>query len=170
MDKSIIIDKSTVEQAVQLAVKQVNRWTKKELAQILIRQNKKTSPLIIPIGSGFIIGKFALKPIGHSWQVLNRYNDIELTFINRTNAMFYAVLTQIGKTIEADSIQDYDSTINRLTIEAERFKYRLEQAAKKKNYVSYDIYSSRYYETMAQLSNSQFLLEKTLKSAKYYNF
>jgi hypothetical protein len=79
-------------------------------------------------------------------------------------------LQQINQHDLAARILEYDTNINRLTIEVERFRTRMTQSARKKNFAAYDLYTNRHQESMTRLQHNQFLLEKSLKMAKYINF
>jgi len=170
MDRSTIANKSAIERAVKFAVNEVRTWTRQELKSILSNPTPDKHPLIIPVGNGFIIGNYAMKPIAGQWHVLYRYNDTEHMFVTKHSAMLYVILQQLNRYELASRILEYNTNINRLTIETERFRIRISQAAGKKNFVAYDLYTNRYQESMTKLQHNQFLLEKSLKMAKYINF
>lgn len=170
MDRSNIANKSAIERAVKIAVNEVRSWTRQELKSILSNPNSNNHPLIIPVGQGFIIGNYAIKPMSGQWHVVYRYNDTEQCFSTKRTAMFYVILQQINQHDLAARILEYDTNINRLTIEVERFRTRMTQSARKKNFAAYDLYTNRHQESMTRLQHNQFLLEKSLKMAKYINF
>ena len=171
MDTSNTVDKSTIEQAVAQAVRHVRQWTKQELSNILKEYRPgQEPPLIIPIaGHGMLIGNYAIMNDQGLYQMIYRYNDDQLTFCDRTAAIFYAVCMQIGRSQLADQIKNCDRDINRLNVEAERLRYRLKQAVKKRNSMNIDLYTSRYQETLAQLTQRRHHQEKNLRFAKYNN-
>jgi hypothetical protein len=172
MDKSITVNKSKVEEAVKYAVKHVKSWTREELKKLLnTPRSRQDLPLIIQIGNhGYIIGNYAIKQVHDRWHMIYNYSDDTLVFANKHAAIFYAVCNQIGRTAMADEIKNCDEDINRLIVEVDRLKLRLQQAIKRKNSMNIDLYRSRYEQALAQLKTRQFRLEKTLKSAKYINY
>lgn len=167
MEKFSIENKLIVEHAVEQAVDLVKSWTRQELENLVSKNNiKKKQLLILPLGKhGFIIGNYALKPVEDQWYMLYRYHDKELVFKHKNAAMFYAICQSLGNNKLAEQLLGYDQEINRLNVEADRLKQRIER--KNKNY---DLYLNRYYQTRAQLQQKRFLLEKSLKLAKYNNF
>lgn len=172
MDKSITLNKSKVDQAVQYAVKHVKSWTREELRKILsLKPIKNERPLIIQIGEhGYIIGRYAIKHENNLWHMIYCYSDEEFVFTNKHAAIFYAVCYQSNRILIADQIKNYNEDINRLIVEVDRLNQRLKQAIKRKNSVNIDLYCSRYEHALAQLKIRRFQLEKTLKSAKYMNY
>lgn len=172
MDKSNSPDKSTVEQLVDQAVDYLRNWSKVELSAMLTAtaKNGKT-PLIARIGKkGYIVGNYAILPVNNWWRVCYRFSDVEHVFTNRLAAIFYAVFQQTNKINLADRILKEDANVARLTIKAEQFYFRLQQAQKKKNALKTDLFLVRYEETTSRLNESKSQLEKSLKSAKYFKF
>jgi len=168
MDKSHIANKSQIEQAVRQAVQHIRTWTRSELRKLLAKPRGKTeTPIIIPLGSrGFLVGDYAMLQTNSIWHMIYRYNDEELEFVDRDAAIFYAVCQQTNRIVMAEQLYKYDQNINRLNVKADQFKSRLTRT---RSHVTKDLYASRYSETMAQLKRNQFLLEKTLNLAKYFN-
>lgn len=171
MDKSIIANKSTIEQAVQAAVRQVRIWTRRELQALLDQtQHQRQKPIIFPLGKhGFLVGNYAIRRQQDYWCMIYRYNDQELEFTDQESAIMYAVLQQIGRRELADQLLQYDQTCSRLSQEIERFRLRYQQAGRRRNYQQKDLYQFRHDQAQMQLRHSRDLLEKTLKMAKYYN-
>jgi len=171
MDKSHIENKSQIEQAVKLAIRHVREWTRSELRTILSKPRVRTEiPIIIPLGPrGFLVGDYAMLQTGSVWNMIYRYNDQELEFVERDAAIFYAVCQQTNRLSMAEQLYKYDQNINRLNVKVEQFKTRLERASRNRNSNAKDLYVSRHSETVAQLKRNQFLLEKTLNLAKYFN-
>ena len=170
MEKSHILNEQQVELAVQVAVKHIRKWTKTQLQKLLAdSKTSKEKPLIVQLGQkAYLIGNYAIQEIDNYWHLIYRYSDTELVFQNRNAAMLYAVFQQTKKEALAEQIRKYDENINRLNIKAELFRLRLQQKRTSSN--QKDLYSNRLIETRVQLKHNQFLLEKTLKLAKYYNF
>jgi hypothetical protein len=171
MDQSNIINKKILEQAVNEAVNVVRQWTIRELVNLINSRESKKNLTIIPIGSnGYIIGNYALKIRDDHCYLLHRYSDQELYFDNKMAGFWYAICDSGNRIEISREIKNYDSMVDKLHIEVNRFKYRLLRAKKLKNYHNIDLYSCRMTESVLQLRHYQFLLEKSLKSAKYLNF
>lgn len=171
MEKLDTVNKYTVEQAVTEAVKHVKKWTRRELSTILAEYRPgRSPPLIIPLNDTvFLIGNYAICSDNQIWNMIYRYNDEELEFVNRNAAIFYAVCMQTKRGYLANIIKKHDEEINRLIIEEERLKQRLSHAGRKKNYYNLDLYNNKYQNIRARLRHSRSLLEKNLKHAKYSN-
>lgn len=171
MEKSPTINKPEIEQAVKQAVKKIRRWTKQELGFLLqqIRPSKQP-PIIIPLSDrGYLIGNYAIMIVDNRWHMIYRYSDQELVFETRAAAIMFAVCNQTSRYQLAKQIQHYDENINRLNVKADEYRNRIKQKTNKSHNAK-DLYVSRYHETKAQINYNRFLLEKTLKLAKYYNF
>ena len=171
MDRSNIVDKSTIEQAVNQAlsqaVKKITTWTRKELSNSLA-QAKATgkTPIIMAFTNNcYLVGDYAIRQCQDQWSMIYRYNDRELVFDSRTSAIFYAVCEQIGRIDLSDQILTYDQEVSRLRIDHSIYHTRL-QRSKNSNA---DLYRTRYLQTSAQLATAIQRLEKTLRMAKYIN-
>lgn len=170
MEKSPILNEQQVELAVQVTVKHIKKWTKTQLQKLLTDTKiSKEKPLIIQLGqTAYLVGNYAIQKIDDYWHMIYRYSDKELVFRSRNTALLYAVFQQTKKESVAEQIIKYDENINRLTVKAEILQTRLK--SKKTSSFQKDFYSNRLIETRIQLNRNQFLLEKTLLLAKYYNF
>ena len=170
MVKSNIEDRSQVEKAVLQAVKHVKTWTRKELQSLLSKNSAKHDPpLIIELNNSlYLIGNYAINRWDNCWHMIYRYNDDEIVFTSRQAAILYAVCQQSNRYELANLILKNDQDISRLTIKTEQYRLRLEQV-NRKNRNNLDLYQSRLVESRCQLRYSQFLLEKNLKLAKYFN-
>jgi hypothetical protein len=171
MEKFNTESKLIVDREVVKAVKKIKSWTRKELKVLLSTHRKPNQkPLIVPVATNlFIVGHYAIQQINNYWHMIYRYNDIELQFVNQQAALFYAICNQTYRYTTADQLLKYDQEINRLIIEVERLKYRIQQCGKKRMPNNLDLYNSRYNESLVQLRHRRHLLEKTLKLAKYSN-
>ena len=171
MEQSNIINKQTVEQAVEHLVHKVRSWTLNELVNILKNPNTNKKNLIIALGpNAYILGKDSIK-INHTHcLVLDRNSEKEYYFVNKVAAFAYAICNNFRRYELAEELRNYDLLIDKHSIEVDRFKYRLVKARKNKNSHAIDLYSSRLKEAETRLHVNKFLLEKTLISAKYLNF
>ena len=168
MDKYNTVDKLTIEQTIDRALKQVvtqvKHWSRKELENLLDQKNQP-QPLIVPLGRNcYLIGNYALRSINHTWAMIYRYNDQELIFLNRHAAIFYAICQQNGRGQLADEIYRYDQACLRINHDVEFYQNKLEHHKNKGNT---ELFRSRYLESRARLNHQRQLLEKSLKMAKY---
>jgi hypothetical protein len=173
MDKSNSLDKLTVEQLVDQAVDYLRHWGQAELsAMISNTKDKGKAPLIARIGNkGYVVGNYAVLPIGdNGWRACYRFSDFDHVFTSKLSAICYAVCQQMDKIMLADRILKQDADVSRLSVKADQFYFRLQQALKKKNSLKTDLFLVRYEETTNRLNESKSQLEKSLKSAKYFKF
>lgn len=172
MEKSSSLNTSTVEDVINQAVDYLQTWTKKELATIMDQHaTNGRIPLVAKIGSkGYLIGSYAVQPTKTGWwKVTYRYNEEEdLLFSSKSSAFIYILFRHNNYHNRADQILLEDSEVRRWTVKAEQYQYRYRQAAKKKNTLKTDLFYIRYQETLSRLKQSKFLLEKSLRSAKYF--
>lgn len=174
MEKSNTVDISTVETAVDCAVKYLKSWTRTELLNLVQQNiNNNQTPLIIKMGSrGYLIGYYFLEPIEKRWWRLSCSisGDQKHIFSSKIAAVCYAMCSQRGYFNKADRILKDDDAVGRLTMKTEHFYRRYRQAIKKKNSQKTDLFLVRYQESSLRLADSRNLLEKTLTSAKYIKF
>lgn len=172
MEKSNIIDISTVEQAVKGVVSYVKTWTQSELENVIEQSIKERHPIILNLGKkGYLVGNCAIDLCNKRWWRLRfRFSNQEYLFTNKVSAICFAYYNQIGRHDRADRILKEDDDVARLTIKTEHYYHRYQQAQKKKNVHRTDLFLVRYQESSLRLSASKSLLEKTLKSAKYIKF
>ena len=172
MEKSSSLNISTVENAVDQAVNYLQTWTKKELATLMDQQaSNGRIPLVARVGrSGYLIGNYAVQPTEQGWwKVSYRYNEEEvMLFSSKASAFVYILYRHNNNFNKADQIQFEDGDVRRWIIKAEQYHYRYKQAIKKKNTLKTDLFYIRYQETLSRLSQAKFLLEKSLRSAKYF--
>lgn len=169
MEKSIIANRSNLEQAVKAAVKTVRRWTKKELSELLVNPKAVSqTPLIISFGSdNYLVGNYAISFRNHSWTMIYRHNDQVIEFVDRRAAIFYAVCQQSNRYELANRILTLDQNIAWADNEMHRYQQRIKKCQQRK--IPGDLYRIRYQECHLRHQHSRFLLEKTLKMAKYNN-
>lgn len=172
MEKLNTIDISTVNNLVNGVVTYLKNWTHHELEVVIEQSIKQKKPLIINLGKkGYIVGNYVIDQISKRWWRLRfRFSDKEYMFTNKLSAICYAYYTQIGNFSRADRIFKEDDEVGRLSLKAEHYYYRYQQAQKKKNVHRTDLFLVRYQESSLKLASSKDLLEKTLQSAKYIKF
>lgn len=169
MEKSIIANRSNLEQAVKAAVRTVRKWTKRELSELLVNPKALSqTPLIIAFGNNnYLVGNYAISFRKHSWQMIYRHNDEVIEFADRRAAIFYAVCQQSNRYEVANRILALDQNISWAENEMHRYKQRIKQCQQRRT--QSELYGIRYQECQLRYQHSKFLLEKTLKMAKYNN-
>lgn len=172
MDKSNSVDTLKIEQLVHEAVEYLRRWTKEELRSIIDESSKSNRlPVIAPIGQqGYIVGNYGICPTEDKkwWRVNYRYSDQEYIFVNKAAAVCFALSQQTGKIILADKILKQDQEVGKFQLKSEMFKERFYQACRRKNRDKADLFKSRYQEVSLKLVEARNVLEKSLKSTKYF--
>lgn len=172
MEKLNTLSTSTVEQFVNQAITYVQHWTKKELLTILEKkQSVSSTPVIIQIGKrGFLVGNYAMQPIERNWwRVSYRYDEeAEYIFSTKASALYFIYYRHKNNFQRSDNILTEDEQVRRWQLKSDHYQYRYKQCLKKKNYDKADLFYNRYQEAMCRLNHSKNLLEKSLKSAKYF--
>lgn len=165
MDKSNTISSLDIEKAVEQAVDSIKSFTQKELVKLL-SNNKNDFPVVIPVvDRGYIIGTNLVKNYKTTWCVASIHNlDHEITFVNKFAAIFYALADYRRNYQLAEDIARQDIEIARLVAKIEF--YKLKQRSRL-DAVRRRTYSDRLGEYELKLKHKQFLLAKSLKTAKY---
>lgn len=161
-----------IDTIVDQTVDYLQNWTKKEFITIL-NEHSKTSmtPIIAKFGDrGYLVGNYALQPIDQKWwQVSYRFDENEVKlFSSKVSAICYIFYRHSNKLVQADRILSEDNDVKRWAVKSEQYYYRYRQALKKKNSLKIDLFFTRYQETLYHLNESKSLLEKSLRSAKYF--
>jgi hypothetical protein len=171
MDKSNSTNIPTVEQLVNQAVTYLKEWTSKELDNIIARSILDRKPVIMRLNRGYIVGNYFINQHNHRWwKISHRYSNDEHIFTSKLSAICYAFYYQIGSFKFADRVLKEDDEVGRLTVKTEQYRYRFDEAKKKKNTHKIDLFLVRFEEASLRLTFSKNLLEKTLRSAKYIKF
>lgn len=167
MDESNIINKQVLEKAVDEAVESIQKFTVRQLKNLLSNKNPQDRPLIIPVlDLGIIVGNHAVKNYKTHWYVTNIFNtDYESAFMTRTTAILYCLAEHNRNyTLSAD-IARYDSDVDRI---AQKINYFRHRARTGRTDAERAIANNRLAEFKHQLLNSRILLAKRLKMAKYF--
>lgn len=167
MEKSNILNKQVIEQAVNEVVNSIRSFTEKELKQLLTSKNEKARPPIIPINNlGYIVGNYGIKIYNDCWYVTSIYNqDYEKIFITKLSAILYALAEKNRNYKLANEIEIYDSDIARIVNKVKYYKKLKNQAVNKK---MRDLCTNRIIEFEYRLETKKNLLAKSLKMAKYF--
>ena len=156
LDNSVV----TVDTIVKYGLKRVTDWTRQELSEL--RSSK--APICVALTNGdFLVATYLVKKTAAGWQV----ND--LLFNDRRCAVFYCALTHLSKFNDADEMIEIDRKLYTLTFDKNLFRSRLDNAHLNRDQFRIDLFSSRFDESKAKLTQVKQDLEKTLLRAKYNN-
>lgn len=170
MVKSSSVDTSTIEKIVDQTVDYLRNWASNELDRLIANSDKTKLPIITNIGkNGYVVSNYAIYPLDNKWwRVCYRYSDQEHVFASKVAAIYYAICQQTGKYITADQILKHDQEMGRYITKSDFFKNRFYQATQRKNREKAEFFKIRYQETAIKLSQARSLLEKSLRSTKYF--
>lgn len=171
MEKSSFVNTLTIDQMVQGTLSYLRDWTKKEFDSILTETAKNKTPVIAPVGGrGYVVGNYGIIPTENKkwWRVSYRYSDQEYLFANKAAAVCFAVSHQTGRWLLADRILREDQEVGKFQLKKDHFRIRFERACRSKNRDRADLFRNRYQEASLRLMQAQSLLEKSLKSTKYF--
>jgi hypothetical protein len=168
-DKTHITNTQTacVEDTVNKAVWYVDQWTKKELLAMVA--NKSTSPLCIPVGkSGYLIGKYKIKPVNNFWVAQDIFNNTKHVFSSKIVAVIYTLCDHQGHHKIANEILTYDTEIIKILEDLTIYTHLKKSAKVKHDTWRVDHYSIMETSAMFKLEDVKKQLEKSLHLAKYF--
>lgn len=157
---------------VSQTVDYLQNWTKKELFSILAENAEShRTPIIAQLGNrGYIVGNYAMQPAEQNWWTVSyRFNDDEnKVFSSKVAALCYILYRHNNNICRADQIVAEDNDVRRWIVKSDQYYYRYRQAVKKKNLSKADLFFTRHQEALYRLGLAKSLLEKSLRSAKYF--
>ena len=155
-----------IEGAAQIATEYIKNWTKKEL----IRLQTDKNPICIPINNGYLVGRFILANVEHSWQVSDSSRKIIHNFQHKLSAMLYATYTSKNQFVQADNLLMLDLEFSKHTNDIFSYKHHIARVLKSKNYDTYDALTARLNLSIMKLSVVEKKLKKAQNCAKYSKY
>ena len=155
-----------VEQAAKATTEYLKSWTDREL-QHLVQEQK--IPVCLPIGDrGFLIGRYKMMQINKEcWRVIDNNGENLNDFSRKLSAVFYCLTSQLNKLNLAREILVADTTVSKLEIDQDYYRYTMRVSLKNHDYFRADLAQMRYIQAQHQLRFANQELEKTINIAKY---
>jgi hypothetical protein len=144
----------------------IKRWTNRELAKI---QKEESAPICIPTNDGYRIGSFRLKVhINKTCDVLDHNLEFVHRFESKISAILYAIYTIKKQYWQADELVHLNSEINKNYTDMLSFRWGVEQARKRQDYIAVDNRQARLEIAENRLNLARDRISKIHKTAKYY--
>lgn len=140
----------------------VGVWTKKETQKLLA-----TQPVIVPVKSGYKVGKYSVKSSVNGWEVHDSWGELVKTFTGKKSAVYWSVLTGMGRVLMSQKLYDQDTRLSKYTQDQLNYTHMRQRSLSKKDYFSVDLCNARLAKNESMLEDARIELEKTLNSAKY---
>ena len=149
-------------QATEAASIYIGVWTKKETRRIL-----QTEPVIVPVNSGYMVGKHTVKSVDGSWHVYNVWHEFMHSFSNKKSAIYWCLLQTLGKLNHSKTLLDQDHWYTKCEQDRLHYIRSRRRAVAQKDFFKVDIWDARLSKNQNVLEIAKNDLEKTLSSAKY---
>ena len=154
-----------VHQAIAATTDYIKRWTNRELAKI---QQDETATICIPTTDGYRIGQYRLKThnnktcdvLDHNLEFIHRFED-------KVSAILYVIYTLKRRYSQADQILTLSTEINKCYADMLSFRWGVEQARKRKDFVAVDNRQARLEIAENRLDIARNKILKIHKEAKY---
>ncbi len=166
MGKSTTRKKTEFTQAqetfVDFGTQYIKNWTQQQLKKYI------NEPVVIPIGNyGFFVGRYLIKGQTKTcWTVSQRDGKHVHDFVTKSNAIMYCLKSMQNKANCVD-ILELDRQLGKLDNDIAFYKHTIQYT---KNGFKNTVALNRYIDASHQRRAILNILQKTLISAKYYNF
>jgi hypothetical protein len=144
----------------------IKRWTNRELAKI---QEEETAPICIPTNDGYRVGQYRLKVHANkTCDVLDHNLEFVHRFEGKISAILYVIYTLKRRYYQADEILELSLEINKCYTDMLSFRWGVEQARQRKDYIAVDNRQARLEIAENRLNIARDRISKIHKTAKYY--
>lgn len=157
---SVTLDE--VKKVTDAAGKYVASWTVKEVNRL-----KNKTPIIVETAKGYLVGKYSVDLLGHSWEVKNSWGELQGLFTSKRSAVTWCLLQETGRINSGKRLLTEDRRVNKLSQEATYYAFRKQRAIKTGDYFKADLCESRLSNIRFDLDYAKNELQKTLELAKY---
>jgi hypothetical protein len=144
----------------------IKQWTERELGKI---QTQATAPVCVPVKNGYLVGLYHLQVNPNkTCDVMDPNQEFVHRFENRVSAILYTIYLSKRQYWRSDEILRWDQEINKCYTDVANLRYTIEQAQKRKDYVTVDTRLSRLELAETRLNLAREHVSKIHKAAKYY--
>lgn len=144
----------------------IKKWTDRELSKIQIEEG---APLCIPVKNGYRIGLYHLQiNPNKTCNVLNPNREFIHCFDSKISAILYTIYISKNQYWRSDEILQWDQEINKHYADVANLRHIIEQAQKRKDYVTVDTRMPRLEISETRLNLAREHISKIHKTAKYY--
>ena len=156
---------SQLKQVTSATTDYIKKWTQRELAKI---QREESTPICIPTDDGYRIAQYRLKVhnnktcdvLDHNLEFIHRFED-------KVSAILYVIYTLKQKYYQADQLLGLSTEINKCYADMLSFRWGVEQARKRKDFIAVDNRQARLEIAENRLNVARNKILKIHKEAKY---
>jgi len=144
----------------------IKQWTERELGKMQIQA---AAPLCIPVKNGYRVGLYHLTVNPNkTCDVLDPNQEFVHRFESKISAILYAIYMTKRQYWRSDEILYWDQEINKNYTDLASLRYTIDQAQKRKDYVTVDTRMPRLEIAETRLNLAREHILKIHKTAKYY--
>jgi len=148
-----------------VATDYIKQWTDRELGKM---QTQAIVPLCVPVKNGYRIGLYQLKiNPNKTCDVMDPNQEFVHRFEDKISAILYAIYVSKRQYWKSDEILLCDQEINKCYTDVTNLRYTIEQAQKRKDYVTVDTRLCRLELAETRLNLAREHISKIHKTAKY---
>lgn len=148
---------------IDVAVKQIKTWAKKELNLLKFALDY---PLIIPINqTKFIIDTFTISVESKNCVIVTKDNKLIHNFYSKKAAIFYCIFEKLCHYNLAFDVLNRDKKVAQVHDDLQFYSTKL--TSKKYDSFKKELYYLRYLDSKIKMQTYQRDLEKTITNAKY---
>jgi hypothetical protein len=149
---------------VDLAIKEIRGWAKKELNYLRYALN---IPVVIPVNNQhYVIDEYTIYITDDYNHIVKKEGKLIHNFFNKKAAIIYIVLEKTRNYSMAQELTERDKIAGKMFNEFMFYSSKLTSGRPQDTFQK-ELWISRYLESKAQYSQSKRELEKTISNAKY---
>jgi hypothetical protein len=159
-----IIKEELGQTLVDLAVKEIKAWAKKELNYLRYALDY---PVFVQLNSNtLVVGKFNVITKNEYNHIVKQENKIIHNFYSKKAAILFCTLDRLNYDKISRDLLERDKKVAKFHDELEMYTAKLKQKKSTENFKR-DLWISRYLESKAQFRVALTELKKTIRNAKY---
>ena len=156
---------SKLKQVTSATTDYIKQWTQRELAKM---QQEESITICLPTDDGYRIGQYRLRVhknktcdvLDHNLEFVHRFED-------KISAILYVIYTLKKRYYKADEILSLSTEINKCYVDMLSFRWAVESAHKRKDFVAVDNRQARLEIAENRLNIARSKLLKIHTEAKY---
>ena len=149
---------------VDLVVKELKGWAKKELNYLRYALN---TPVLIPVTEKlYVFSDYTIQIVDDFSHIVKKDGKFIHNFINKKAAILYIALEKTRNFVISHELLERDKITSKMHNELLFYTSKLTHYKKVDNFKK-ELWLSRYLESRAQYNQSKRELEKTISNAKY---
>lgn len=149
---------------VNLAVRDIKRWAKKEVNYLRYALN---IPVLIPVNNQlYIVNEYTIQIENDTNHIVRKEGQFIHNFLNKKAAILYVVLEKTKNYTSSNELLQRDKIAAKMHSEIQFYTKKLTNNLTKDTFKK-ELWISRYLESKVQYNQAKRELEKTISNAKY---